>query len=101
MKKYYNLIMWILIYLGFTILVFGLTGCANLDMVEQNKADAEYRKATQEYVVSQKSKTQDNQLSGPIEMPQEWMDQWEQRQVEEQIENSIIGVHNETISNGQ
>ena len=30
----------------------------------------------------------------PIEMPQEWIDQWPStRQVNEQIENSIIGVH--------
>lgn len=30
----------------------------------------------------------------PIEMPQEWMDQWPStRQINEQIENSIIGVH--------
>ena len=78
MKKYYNLIMWILIYLGFTILVFGLTGCANLDMVEQNKADTEYRKQTAEYVESQETKkdSKAKNTSGPIEMPQEWLDQW-------------------------
>lgn len=56
-----------------------LTGCANMDLAQQNKADAEYRKATQEYVVSQKSKTQDKSFNGPIEMPREWFDQWEQQ----------------------
>jgi len=78
MKKYYNLIMWILIYLGFTILVFGLTGCANLDMVEQNKKETEYRKQTAEYVKSQETKkdSKAKNTSGPIEMPQEWLDQW-------------------------
>lgn len=30
----------------------------------------------------------------PIEMPQEWLDQWPStRQLNEQIENSVIGVH--------
>ena len=78
MKKYYNLIMWILIYLGFTILVFGLTGCANLDMVEQNKKETDYRKQTHEYVASQETKkdSKAKNTSGPIEMPQEWLDQW-------------------------
>ena len=96
-----ELLHWVLVIVATSICFFLLTGCANLDMVEQNKKETEYRKQTHEYVESQKSRKQDNQLSGPIEMPQEWMDQWEQRQVEEQIENSIIGVHNETISNGQ
>lgn len=67
---------WVLVIVATSICFFLLTGCANLDMVEQNKKETEYRKQTHEYVERQKSRKQNNQLSGPIEMPQEWLDQW-------------------------
>ena len=65
-----------LIILQFIIIVVALlsTGCANIDNMEKAKADAEYRKHLRE--------PNDNDIStnashgGPIEMPQEWLDQW-------------------------
>ncbi|MDC1281818.1 hypothetical protein N8Z09_04100 [Methylophilaceae bacterium] len=71
-----ELLHWVLIIVLTTIGFFLLTGCANTQMAQQNKADAKYRKQTVQYVESQKNRKQDNQLSGPIEMPQEWIDQW-------------------------
>ncbi len=55
-----------------------LTGCANMDMAERNKADAEYRKQTAEYAEREKARKDSKvkNTSGPIEMPQEWLDQW-------------------------
>ncbi len=64
-----------LIILQFFIIVALLsTGCANIDSMEKAKADAEYRKHLRQ--------TNNNDVStnasygGPIEMPQEWIDQW-------------------------
>ena len=70
-------ITWWIICLILTGLFFNLlAGCANMDMAQQNKADAEYRKQTAEYVESQQNREQDNPATGPIEMPKEWLDQW-------------------------
>ena len=67
---------WVLVIIATAICFFLLTGCANTQMAQQTAQDAEYRKQTVQYVESQKNRKQDNQLSGPIEMPQEWIDQW-------------------------
>ena len=55
-----------------------LTGCANTQLAEQNRLETEYRKQTAEYVESQKARkdSKAKNISGPIEMPQEWLDQW-------------------------
>ena len=90
MNKYYDFIMWVLTCTCVGIVLSVLAGCANTQMVEDAKRDTEYRKALENYGESK----YEPKGTGPIEMPQEWMDQWPStRQVNEQIENSIIGVH--------
>jgi|14_taG_2_1085336.scaffolds.fasta_scaffold52157_2 hypothetical protein len=55
-----------------------LTGCANTQMAEQNRLETEYRKQTAEYVEREKARnaSKAKNTTGPIEMPQEWLDQW-------------------------
>jgi hypothetical protein len=54
------------------VLMLSTVGCANTQILEQSKREAAYRKLIDD--------TQNTTMStagpGPIEMPQEWMDQW-------------------------
>ena len=88
--KYIEWIMLTIQVVVVAVICFAVFGCANTQMVEDAKRDTEYRKALENYGESK----YEPKGTGPIEMPQEWMDQWPStRQVNEQIENSIIGVH--------
>ena len=90
MNKYYDFIMWVLTCTCVGIVLYVLAGCANTQMVEEARLDTEYRKSLLEY----KEPRYEPKGTGPIEMPQEWLDQWPStKQVNEQIENSVIGVH--------
>jgi len=70
--KWYNGVMFILTATCVGIVILALTGCANTQMVEDAKSDTEYRKALENYGESK----YEPKGTGPIEMPQEWMDQW-------------------------
>ena len=54
------------------ILALATFGCANTQVLEQSKREAAYRRLIDD--------TQNTTIStagpGPLEMPQEWMDQW-------------------------
>ena len=70
--KWYNGVMFVLTMTCVGILLFALAGCANTQMVEDAKSDTEYRKSLLEY----KEPDYVPKGTGPIEMPQEWIDQW-------------------------
>jgi len=70
--KWYNGVMFVLTMTCVGILLFALAGCANTQMVEDAKRDTEYRKSLLEY----KEPDYVPKGTGPIEMPQEWIDQW-------------------------
>lgn len=54
-----------------TLLFVFFVGCANTAMVEDAEREAEYRKSLEKCCETYKSEG-----TGPIEMPQEWIDQW-------------------------
>jgi len=56
------------------ILILALVtfGCANTQVLEQSKREAAYRRLLDE----NQNTTTPTAGPGPIEMPQEWMDQW-------------------------
>ena len=60
------------------ILALAMIGCANTQILEQSKREAAYRKLIDD--------TQNTTMStagpGPIEMPQEWMDQWRDKPID-------------------
>ena len=60
------------------ILALVTVGCANNQIIEQAKREAAYRKLIDE--------TQHTNTStagpGPIQMPQEWMDQWRDKPID-------------------
>ena len=62
------------------ILILALVtfGCANTQVLEQSKREAAYRRLLDD--------TQNTTISkagpGPIEMPQEWMDQWRDKPID-------------------
>ena len=47
-------------------------GCANTQIIEQSKRESQERRQLENY----DNTTIPTAGSGPIEMPQEWMDQW-------------------------
>jgi len=66
---------------------FVLTGCANTADMKTAKIESEYRKQ----LLNTTNRPAPG-YNGPIEMPQEWIDQWPSlRKHEEQMENGIIG----------
>jgi hypothetical protein len=54
------------------ILVLAMIGCANTQILEQSKREAAYRKL----IDDSQNATTPTAGPGPLEMPQEWMDQW-------------------------
>jgi hypothetical protein len=56
------------------ILVLALItiGCANTQILEQSKREAAYRKL----IDDSQNATTPTAGAGPLEMPQDWMDQW-------------------------
>ena len=54
------------------ILVLAMSGCANNQYIENAKREAAYRRLLDE----NQNTTISTAGPGPIEMPQEWVDQW-------------------------
>ena len=54
------------------ILALAVIGCANTQILEQSKREAAYRKL----IDDSQTATTPTAGPGPLEMPQEWMDQW-------------------------
>ena len=54
------------------LLVLVMFGCANTQILEQSKREAAYRKL----IDDSQNATTPTAGPGPLEMPQEWMDQW-------------------------
>jgi hypothetical protein len=54
------------------VLALATFGCANVQMLEQAKREAAYRKL----IDDSQNATTPTAGPGPIEMPQEWIDQW-------------------------
>jgi len=54
------------------LLTLAMFGCANTQIIEQAKREASYRKQLENYDTT----TTPTAGRGPLEMPQEWMDQW-------------------------
>ena len=54
------------------VLTLGMFGCANTQIIEQSKREASYRKQLEYYDTT----TIPTAGRGPLEMPQEWIDQW-------------------------
>ena len=85
--KWYNGVMGILTILCVGMVFFVLTGCANTADMKTAKIESEYRKQ----LLNTTNRPAPG-YNGPIEMPQEWIDQWPSlRKHEEQMENGIIG----------
>jgi len=53
-------------------LALAMFGCANTQIIEQAKQEAHYRNLSENY----DNTTVPTAGTGPLEMPQEWMDQW-------------------------
>lgn len=62
----------LLIFVLFTV------GCANNQIVEQAKREAYYRKLLE----TPEGNSTPTAGPGPIEMPQEWMDQWQSKSID-------------------
>jgi hypothetical protein len=54
------------------VLAVAMIGCANTQILEQSKREAAYRKL----IDDSQTATTPTAGPGPLEMPQEWMDQW-------------------------
>ena len=54
------------------VLALAMFGCANNQYIENAKREAAYRKTLDE----NQNTTTPTAGPGPLEMPQEWMDQW-------------------------
>jgi len=60
------------------ILVLVLFGCANNQIIEQSKREAAYRRSLD----SGQGDTIPTAGVGPLEMPKEWMDQWQDKPID-------------------
>jgi hypothetical protein len=54
------------------LLVLAMIGCANTQFIDQSKREAAYRSQSENYG----NTTVPTAGSGPLKMPQEWIDQW-------------------------
>jgi hypothetical protein len=54
------------------VLILSTVGCANTQILEQSKREAAYRRLLDE----NQNTTTPTAGTGPLEMPQEWLDQW-------------------------
>jgi len=80
--KYVEWIMLTIQVVVVAVICFAVFGCANTQMVEDAKRDTEYRKSLLEY----KEPRYEPKGTGPIEMPQEWMDQWLDSRENDQVD---------------
>ena len=62
------------------ILALVTVGCANTQILEQSKQEKEYRRQISE--MSDRENAYQPKNNGPIEMPQEWMDQWRDKPID-------------------
>ena len=60
------------------ILALVTNGCANNQYIENAKREAAYRRLLDE----NQNTTTPTTGPGPIEMPQEWMDQWQDKPID-------------------
>lgn len=60
------------------ILALATVGCANNQIIEQSKREAAYRKSLD----SGQGDTVPTAGPGPLVMPQEWMDQWQNKPID-------------------
>lgn len=60
------------------VLLLATIGCANTQYIENAKREAAYRKLLDE----NQNTTTPTQGPGPIQMPQEWMDQWKDKPID-------------------
>jgi len=60
------------------LLVLVMFGCANTQILEQSKREAAYRKL----IDDSQNATTPTAGPGPIEMPQDWMDQWKDKPID-------------------
>ena len=60
------------------LLVLVMFGCANTQILEQSKREAAYRKL----IDDSQNATTPTAGPGPIEMPQDWMDQWRDKPID-------------------
>ena len=54
------------------VLMLSTVGCANTQILEQSRQEKEYRRL----IDDSQNATTPTAGPGPLEMPQEWMDQW-------------------------
>lgn len=55
------------------LLALAMFGCANTQLLDQSKREAAYRRLIDET----QNTTTPTAGPGPLEMPKEWMDQWQ------------------------
>ena len=60
------------------LLLLTTVGCANTQMLEQAKREEAYRKQLD----LSESSTTPTAGPGPLEMPKEWMDQWQDKPID-------------------
>lgn len=60
------------------ILALSMIGCANNQIIEQSKREAAYRRLIDET----QNTTTPTAGPGPLEMPKEWMDQWQDKPID-------------------
>ena len=59
------------------ILALITIGCANNQVVEQSKRESAYRR-----LIDDNQTTTPTAGSGPLQMPQEWIDQWRDKPID-------------------
>ena len=60
------------------ILALAAVGCANTQLLDQARREAAYRRTLDET----QNTTVPTAGSGPLEMPQEWIDQWQAKSID-------------------
>jgi len=60
------------------ILALVTVGCANNQIIEQSKREAAYRRLLDD----NQTTTIPTAGPGPLQMPQEWMDQWQDKPID-------------------
>ena len=60
------------------VLALAMFGCANNQYIENAKREAAYRKTLDD----NQNTTPPTAGPGPLEMPQEWMDQWKDKPID-------------------
>lgn len=60
------------------VLALSMIGCANNQIIEQSKREAAYRRLLDE----NQNTTMPTAGPGPIEMPKEWIDQWQDKPID-------------------